>query len=166
MSAVLLPRMADHAGARAWLITFVDIILLLLTFFVLMYAMARPDPARYAPIVQSYTEAFSAPPAEAEPGAPKPRSYVRDVSVRGCRNAAFDHLGGGRPQQNQVLNGVAAKQDKTVPSINAGRFDGPQAALTAHGPDLILANAQALHDPRHSQDQPNDEDQGQKAAKV
>ena len=83
MSAVLLPRITDHAGSRAWLITFVDIILLLLTFFVLMYAMARPDPVRYAPIVQSYTESFSAPPAEAETGAPKPRSYVRDISGPG-----------------------------------------------------------------------------------
>ncbi|OYQ32873.1 hypothetical protein CHU95_19245 [Niveispirillum lacus] len=34
-------------SAKAWLVTFSDLICLLLTFFVMLYAMSEPDPARY-----------------------------------------------------------------------------------------------------------------------
>lgn len=37
---------ATPAG-KAWLVTFTDLICLLLTFFVMLYAMSDPDPARY-----------------------------------------------------------------------------------------------------------------------
>jgi len=34
-------------AGKAWLLTFTDLICLLLTFFVMLYAMSEPDPARY-----------------------------------------------------------------------------------------------------------------------
>lgn len=34
-------------SGKAWLVTFSDLICLLLTFFVMLYAMSEPDPARY-----------------------------------------------------------------------------------------------------------------------
>ena len=34
-------------SGKAWLVTFTDLICLLLTFFVMLYAMSEPDPARY-----------------------------------------------------------------------------------------------------------------------
>lgn len=48
----LVPGGNSPAG-RAWLVTFTDLICLLLTFFVMLYAMAEPDPGRYAAFVQS-----------------------------------------------------------------------------------------------------------------
>lgn len=55
--------LAPAAGAqRAWLVTFADLVLLLLTFFVLVFSMSEPVRQRYVPMVQSYLEAFA--PAE------------------------------------------------------------------------------------------------------
>lgn len=34
-------------AGKAWLLTFTDLVCLLLTFFVMLYAMSEPDPARY-----------------------------------------------------------------------------------------------------------------------
>ncbi len=59
MSTILLMRTPVYPAGRAWLITFVDLILLLLTFFILLYSMSQPDPVRYAPMAQSYAQAFS-----------------------------------------------------------------------------------------------------------
>jgi chemotaxis protein MotB len=75
MSASLLVTLSAQAPGRAWLITFVDLILLLLTFFVLMFSMSQPDPAKYAPVAQSYAEAFS-PGASDEPAFSRARSFV------------------------------------------------------------------------------------------
>jgi chemotaxis protein MotB len=35
------------ASGKAWLVTFTDLVCLLLTFFVMLYSMSEPDPARY-----------------------------------------------------------------------------------------------------------------------
>jgi chemotaxis protein MotB len=42
----LLPNQATIEG-KAWLVTFTDLICLMLTFFVMLYSMSEPDPARY-----------------------------------------------------------------------------------------------------------------------
>lgn len=46
----LLPATTTEAG-RAWMVTFTDLICLMLTFFVMLYAMSEPDPARYQALV-------------------------------------------------------------------------------------------------------------------
>ncbi|MDX2143895.1 MAG: flagellar motor protein MotB, partial [Rhodospirillaceae bacterium] len=65
---------------NAWLITFVDVVMLLLTFFILLYAMSRPEPARYVPVAQSYIETFKPVPDDEEPATP-PRSYVLEPAA-------------------------------------------------------------------------------------
>ena len=47
--------------ARPWLITMVDLITLLLTFFVLMFSMSHVEFQRFAQVAQSYGEAFGLP---------------------------------------------------------------------------------------------------------
>lgn len=42
----IFPRPATAEG-KAWLVTFTDLICLMLTFFVMLYSMSEPDPARY-----------------------------------------------------------------------------------------------------------------------
>lgn len=43
---------------RLWLITFVDLVMLLLGFFVLIFSMSSLNAARYATIVRSYADVF------------------------------------------------------------------------------------------------------------
>jgi chemotaxis protein MotB len=68
----------SDAGARTWLITFVDLVMLLLTFFILLFAMSRPEAARYVPVAQSYVETFRPIAAGDEPLA-TPQSYVLEA---------------------------------------------------------------------------------------
>jgi chemotaxis protein MotB len=78
MSASLLISAPPQAPGRAWLVTFVDLILLLLTFFVLMFSMTRPTPETYAPMARSYAEAFDVAPPEDDTFA-RARSYVAEA---------------------------------------------------------------------------------------
>lgn len=53
-------RFASAPSANpSWLITFVDVVMLLLTFFVLLFAVSKPVPEHFQPIVESYAQAFS-----------------------------------------------------------------------------------------------------------
>ncbi|MDX2223542.1 MAG: flagellar motor protein MotB [Rhodospirillaceae bacterium] len=107
--AALVPRRPSRlrvasadAAQRAWLLTFADLVLLLLTFFVLVFSMSEPVRQRYEPLVQSYLEAFAPAVDQAEaPG--KPLSFavepppVRDgvPYLQAVLQAAFagsDHL--------------------------------------------------------------------------
>lgn len=61
-----MTTLAPDAGAlpgppqrRLWLITFVDLVMLLLAFFVLMFSMSTVDSTRYATIARSYADVFS-----------------------------------------------------------------------------------------------------------
>jgi len=44
---------------RLWLITFVDLVMLLLAFFVLLFSMTSIDQQRFAAVARSYTDVFS-----------------------------------------------------------------------------------------------------------
>jgi chemotaxis protein MotB len=60
---------APGVPAPTWLLTFTDMVLLLLTFFVLMFAMSKPDPASYPAVAQSYVERFARlPVSDVKPG--------------------------------------------------------------------------------------------------
>jgi chemotaxis protein MotB len=50
---------ASSPPRTLWLITFVDLITLLLAFFVLMFAMSHVESKRYAAIAKSYGETFN-----------------------------------------------------------------------------------------------------------
>jgi chemotaxis protein MotB len=53
-----LPGVAAQPHRRLWLITFVDLVMLLLAFFVLMFSMLNVDTARYVSIARSYADVF------------------------------------------------------------------------------------------------------------
>ena len=50
--------MAAAPAKRLWLITFVDLVMLLLAFFVLLFSMTTPDEGRFAAIANGYAAAF------------------------------------------------------------------------------------------------------------
>lgn len=59
-------QLAPKNVTRPWLITIVDLITLLLTFFVLLFSMSKVEPQRFSEVVQSYGEAFA--PADDDTG--------------------------------------------------------------------------------------------------
>lgn len=54
------PAVERNAGpARPWLITIVDLMTILLTFFVLLFSLSKIDMVRFIPVARSYGEAFA-----------------------------------------------------------------------------------------------------------
>ena len=54
------PKVERNPGpARPWLITIVDLMTILLTFFVLLFSMSKIDMVRFIPVARSYGEAFA-----------------------------------------------------------------------------------------------------------
>ncbi|MGE4065008.1 MAG: flagellar motor protein MotB [Rhodospirillaceae bacterium] len=54
------PTVERNAGpARPWLITIVDLMTILLTFFVLLFSLSKIDMVRFIPVARSYGEAFA-----------------------------------------------------------------------------------------------------------
>lgn len=60
MTSLAPVQMTAAPTKRLWLITFVDLVMLLLAFFVLMFSMSTPDKGRYAAIANGYAAAFHA----------------------------------------------------------------------------------------------------------
>ena len=54
-----LLQQTPNKAARPWLITIVDLITLLLTFFVLLFSMSKIEPQRFKDVVKSYGDAFA-----------------------------------------------------------------------------------------------------------
>ena len=67
------PQAEAAAGpTRPWLVTIVDLMTILLTFFVLLFSMTKIDMARFIPLARSYGEAFGgALPDDAVPRLPE-----------------------------------------------------------------------------------------------
>lgn len=64
-----LPRTAGRA--TPWLITIVDLITLLLSFFVLLFSMSQVEPTRFNEVARSYGDAFA--PAKSDNGRRLPK---------------------------------------------------------------------------------------------
>lgn len=66
--AVERPHEAEeHENEERWLLTYADLITLLMVFFVVMYAMSRIDVQKFEAISISLGEAFNVPPSSATP---------------------------------------------------------------------------------------------------
>jgi len=49
----------ESGAARPWLITIVDLMTILLTFFVLLFSMSKIDLVRFVPVARAYSDAFA-----------------------------------------------------------------------------------------------------------
>ncbi len=54
-------RQPDHVNAERWLLTYADLITLLLGLFVILYAISKVDAGKYAEIVSALNGVFGAP---------------------------------------------------------------------------------------------------------
>lgn len=50
------PHDAPHNGGRAWLITFTDLVALMLTFFVMLFAMSRVEQQKWEELIGTLTQ--------------------------------------------------------------------------------------------------------------
>ncbi len=76
MSAASLSKVKP-SPTPPWLVTFVDLVFLLLAFFVLMFAMSQPDAQQYAAVVASTQKEFK-PNALGDDSFVNSRTYVRE----------------------------------------------------------------------------------------
>ena len=51
----------EHENDERWLLTYADLITLLMVFFVVMYAISKADTAKFSALSQSMSAAFGAP---------------------------------------------------------------------------------------------------------
>lgn len=116
------------ASGKAWLVTFTDLVCLLLTFFVMLYSMSEPDPARYQ-------RALGVVPGQGSggTGAPPPKAVFTAESLN--REKAAD-LGYLRRVFENLLPGNPALADLRMER----RPEGLALSLPA---DLLFAPGEA-----------------------
>ncbi len=81
---LLTPRIS-----RAWLLTFSDLVALILTFFVMLYAMHRVDTARYRNVVDSLTRSLN---PQVRVDAPHPDASRSALGLDPARAAGLAYL--------------------------------------------------------------------------
>lgn len=125
-----LPRFASPQtpAGKAWLVTFSDLICLLLTFFVMLYAMSEPDPARYKAL------AAGAPGARPEQaGEERPEAAFSAASLDRGKAIDIGYLG-------RVFESQMAKNPELA-DIRIDRVDG--TLILSLPADLLFASGEA-----------------------
>ena len=112
-------REPEQTGMR-WLITFTDIMGLMLTFFVMMYAMSEPEHEKFAEIASSLNGEFSPFYGDTRQGGPEDSVDMRRINF----NRALD-LG-----YLKALIGRVIEQDEALKT---------KAVLTAQGEGLAMS---------------------------
>ena len=102
LSPTLPASLAPPRVTRPWLITIVDLITLLLTFFVLLFSMSHVKPERYQALAQSYGEAF-APVGPAAPARKLPRIAATAGDNLGYLQAVLKTAFAGSPELRDVV---------------------------------------------------------------
>lgn len=99
---VLAPRVS-----RAWLLTFSDLVALILTFFVMLYAMHRVDTARYRDVVDSLSRSLAPAPEATDD---RPNASLSALGVRPLRAAGLPYLA--------ALFAEKAREDKSLAALS------------------------------------------------
>lgn len=140
------PPGGDHAGesvpSGAWLVIFTDVVALLLTFFVLLFAMKQIEGDRFEALTTALSTQ-SAPAREAE----KPRSDTQKNAQLLRPNAAadLDYLAGIIEGQSLVGQRLAAaemmvEEDRLVISLPGWLlFEGGSVSLRPEGSEALDA---------------------------
>jgi len=81
----------DGGGGFRWLLTYADMITLLLAFFVILYASSRVDAGKYTDLVSSIRVAFGVP--------PRPRPIIMQAGHGGEKLLPFGDVAGILVQQ-------------------------------------------------------------------
>lgn len=115
---------------RGWLVIFTDLIALLLTFFVMLFAMQEVDGARWQPIDESLSRNFA--PTLADPD----RRAGADASIQPLLTLPADDL--------DYLRALLLSRQADDPVLGKARFTGDGDGLLISLPaDLLFASGRA-----------------------
>lgn len=95
---------SGSAGMERWLLTYADLITLLMAFFVIMYAMSSVDASKYQALAQSLKSALGL--------APSNTSFIPNTMAGGkSKDTAAKNKNGATVPKEQVLNVRNAKEE-------------------------------------------------------
>lgn len=130
----------DNAVSPIWLITFTDVMALMLTFFVLLYSMAQPDVEKWQEITGAMTRQFN------EYFAPEWQAGANDtisidkISYRSALN--LDYLSG---LMKESLRGTEeAEKIVFLPQTDTLMISMPQDLLFESGRAVVSTEGQRL----------------------
>lgn len=117
-----------HASSERWLLTYADLITLLLVFFVVMYAMSQVDKAKYEKLKQSLSASMT-------------------VVGAGGRDATIIQGGNGvLPQENTIIAPEQLELERIAKDVKrmakeAGLEDQVETTLDKQGLVVSISNA-------------------------
>jgi chemotaxis protein MotB len=114
----LLGRAVSHFG-RAWLFTFTDLLLLLLTFFVMLFMMGAPNEGKFRELVSGLSAPLGSP---RERPMPPARSLAANISFE-------------TPVEGINLRYLAALLQSQID----GASGMPEVTFTLQGPRLVIS---------------------------
>ncbi len=111
----------EHENDERWLITYADLITLLMVFFVVMWSISRADAAKFAAVAQSMSVAFGTPkgsviPMPATGTSRSPKQAPKDASkskAAGATQTSSASSSGSSGQQSK-LQSVAKELEKMI----------------------------------------------------
>ena len=115
----------DGGSASTWLISFTDVMALMLTFFVLLFSMASPDEGKWDKLTQTAQESFN-------------RFYGKPLH-RGSEDAVnIDKINFSRALNLNYLKSIMAKLVKEEPILNDIRLISFDQRLIISLPQNLL----------------------------
>ncbi len=135
-------RSGGH-GRTMWLISFTDLMSLLLAFFVLMYSMSEPEAQRWAGLSKALTSARSTATAPSDAAA-EPRAAFNAAAVEPQSVINLDYLGALLRTQTAANAELAAvevrREDDRVVIVLPGTvmFDTVEGTFTDQGRRLLF----------------------------
>ncbi len=132
---LLTPRIS-----RAWLLTFSDLVALVLTFFVMLYAMHRVDTARYRNVVDSLSRSLN---PQVPAFAPRPGADRSSQGLNPRQAAGLNYLATlltEKTREDSSLAGVriALGDDRLVVGLPADLLFKPGSATLADSASGVL----------------------------
>ena len=120
-------RLRQHGSSNQWMVTFVDLVSLLLAFFVLLFSMASPDRAEFEKVETALRTALAAKPKVIKPQPPEIEAVT---SVRVGRGHDLGYL-------ERLLESTLARDPVLQTSVV--QKDGDRLRVSIPG-DLVFAS--------------------------
>jgi chemotaxis protein MotB len=156
----------EHENDERWLLTYADLITLLMVFFVVMYALSKADSAKFSALSQSMAVAFGSPKGSVIPmpevgtsRSSKKRAPRAESAEKGLHGAAaedsklknvakaIEEMIRERGLQDMIwLDGSADGRKLTIRLRDSVLFDRGGAVLTPDAEDLIVRLGGVLKD--------------------
>jgi chemotaxis protein MotB len=147
------PKKAEKDRSERWLLTYADMITLLLLFFIILYSMSSVNPAKYQELAQAFASVFNGGPLQLFPNSSAGGAGVLNgvnpgQKVTSPRGGANQGTGGASTLRQQAVsslqNLVKAGRVKIVPTENgfaislvSDQFFAPASAVLS--PDAMPA---------------------------